>query len=467
MGSTTSGRSRQAVRPRALALGVLLTLVVGLVAAPAPVSASPTEHSGSLPNGTTWKAVVPQDWNGTLLLYSRGYYPSFLPDPNPTQVAPDGDTRQALLDLGYALVGSSYSAKGWPLETALQDQLDSLDEAVGSIGTDPDRVLAYGSSMGGLVTGQLSEQASTVIEGALATCGIVGGAVGLGNYQLDAVHAINELLAPSEDIPLVDYATMGDAFSAAGDLTAAVDDAQETPLGRARTALAASLLQIPDWRPGEDPPNPWDWEAVEQAQYEWLSSTLTFILAGRFDLETSAGGNASWNAGVDYLDLFSQSPNVQQVVGLYLEAGLTSLHLVADLIDLTNTADITADPAALDSLRDTSTLSGEPAVPVLTLHTTDDNLVPVEHEDGYFDNVLSSGNPSLVRQAYVARPGHCTFTPAEMVASIQALEHRLDEGNWDAAAWWELQAAAEALSLGDAAFLPFVPPPFLGRTEGP
>lgn len=439
--------------------------VTGLVAVPAPASAAPTEYSGTLPNGTTWRAAVPHDWDGTLLLYSRGYYPSFLPDPNPTQMAPDAQTRQALLDQGYALVGSSYSAKGWPLETALDDQLDSLDEAVAAIGTDPDRVLAYGSSMGGLVTGQLSEQADSVIEGALATCGIVGGAVGLGNYQLDAVHAINELLAPGQDIPLVDYDTMGDAFAAAGALNTAVDDAQATALGRARTALVAALLHIPDWLPDEDPPHPWDWEAVEQNQYEWLSQTLTFITAGRFDLETSAGGNASWNEGVDYLDQMVRSGNVQQVVGLYQQAGLTSLHLAADLIDLTNAADITADPAALDSLRDTSTLSGEPAVPVLTLHTTDDNLVPVEHEDGYFDNVLSSGNPSLVRQAYVARPGHCTFTAAEMVASVQALEHRLDEGNWDAAAWWELQASAEAFDLGDAAFLAFIPPEFLGRTE--
>lgn len=409
---------------------------------------------------------MPETWNGKLLLYSRGYYPGFLPGPNPTEIAPDEATEQALLDGGYALVGSSYSDKGWPLETARQDQLDSLDAAVDAIGAQPDRVLAYGSSMGGLVTGQLAEQAGEVVDGALATCGLMAGAVGIGNYQLDAAHAIDELLAPDEDIQLVDYANFDEAFTAAASLNAAVDEAQQTPEGRARNALVAALLQVPDWLPNQDPPNPWDWDAIQEIQTEWLGSTLTFVTAGRFDLESTAGGNASWNAGVDYLDLLAQSDNVGHIRVLYHQAGLTDLHLVADLIRLTDAADIEADPDALESMRQTSTLSGDPEVPVLTLHTTDDNLAPVEHEAAYFQNVLSSGDASLVQQAYVERPGHCAFTPAELVASIHALDERVDTGQWGSAtAWWALDAAAEALDLGDAAFVPFVPSPFLGRFD--
>lgn len=458
--------------PRARSLLVAVTLVGVLVAQPAPTASGQTsapvtgEHAGDLPNGTSWRAVVPEDWNGTLLLYSRGYYPGFLADPNPVQIAPDEDTEQALLERGYALVGSSYSAKGWPLDTALGDQLDTLDEAVAAIGAEPERVVAHGSSMGGLVTGQLAEQAGGEIDGALAVCGLMAGAVGLANHQLDASHAIDQLLAPDEDIKLVGYTSFAEAFAAAAALNEAVDDAQQSPEGRARSALAAALLHVPDWPSGEAEPNPWEWDAIHDAQHGWMGPTLTLITAGRFDLESSAGGNVSWNAGVDYLDLLVRSDAVGHIRILYHQAGLTDLHIVADLMRLTQTADVEADPDAVDALRQTSTLSGDPQVPVLTLHNTDDNIAPVEHESAYLENVLASGDGSLVQQAFVGRPDHCELTPAEWVASLQALEGRLDTGHWGSSTtWWALNAAAGSLELGESAFVPYLPSPFLGRVD--
>ena len=57
---------------------------------------------------------------------------------------------QALLDRGYALVGSSYERSGWTLDTAAEDQLQAL-EAFGAEVGEPTRVLAMGTSMGGLI----------------------------------------------------------------------------------------------------------------------------------------------------------------------------------------------------------------------------------------------------------------------------------------------------------------------------
>ena len=145
---------------------------------------------------------------------------------------------------------------------------------------------------------------------------------------------------------------------------------------------------------------------------------------------------------------------------LYRSAGLD---LKADLDTLNAGATIGADPDAIASLEETSVPTGKLEVPQLTLHTTADPLVPVQHESVYADVVRRAGASSLLRQAYVDRWGHCTFTPAEIVASVEALRHRVETGRWDSVAQAQaLQASASALGLGDAAFVHYEPPALSG-----
>jgi hypothetical protein len=64
----------------------------------------------------------------------------------------------------------------------------------------------------------------------------------------------------------------------------------------------------------------------------------------------------------------------------------------------------------------------------------------------------------MLRQAFVDRWGHCNFTPAELVAGVEALRHRVETGRWDSVAQPQLlQESATALGLGDAAFVHFEP----------
>jgi hypothetical protein len=56
------------------------------------------------------------------------------------------------------------------------------------------------------------------------------------------------------------------------------------------------------------------------------------------------------------------------------------------------------------------------------------------------------------------RQEHCNFTPAELLAGVQAVQHRVQTGHWDSVALpSSLEAAATGLNLGDAAFAPFWP----------
>src|SRR5688572_15900440 len=104
---------------RLLAIAVIASLA-GLGLGPTTVQAAPaTRYEGVLPNGATWIADVPTDWNGTVLLYSHGYNPT---PTTPPVNSPDPATAEALLARGYALAGSSYSRPGWVTDTAARSE---------------------------------------------------------------------------------------------------------------------------------------------------------------------------------------------------------------------------------------------------------------------------------------------------------------------------------------------------------
>lgn len=401
----------------------VLACAGSMLAAPAATASAPGTFSGTLADGATWVADVPDHWNRTLILYSHGYGSLTAED------APDEATKTELLAAGYGLVGSSYSGSSlWAVPTAVQDQFAALDAAERLTGR-PRRTIAWGLSMGGLISALEAEHPQHRIDGALTTCGLVAGALNLNDYQLYGEYALAHLLAPEQDIKLVRYSDAADAATAAQALAAVVTDAQASPAGRARIALGAALLNQQGWFNTAEAPNPRDHAAQESQQQQALTAfVLLFTMTGRQQIELAAGGNSSATKGVDFRSLLHSSTQAAEVRALYAAAGLD---LEADLRKLTRDADITADPDAVASLARTSMPTGRLAVPQLNVHTVADQLVPVEQEDWYGKLVHRRGSGSLLGQAYVNTAGHCAFRPAETIAGLHALEHRLDTGRWD------------------------------------
>jgi hypothetical protein len=93
------------------------------------------------------------------------------------------------------------------------------------------------------------------------------------------------------------------------------------------------------------------------------------------------------------------------------------------------------------------------------MHTIADQLVPVAQENFYADTVVAAGASDMLRQAFVWRRLHCNFTPAELVAGVLAVQHRVATGHWDSVARPNaLEASANSLlGLGGAAFIPYEP----------
>jgi hypothetical protein len=449
-----------------------LTALAALAAAVASLSwgawadaAPPGSYTGTTSDGGSWVADLPANWNGTLLLYSHGYGTTQASD------APDPATKAALLARGYALAGAGMGpATGslWVLGTAVDDQFETLDQVKRTVlPGPPDHVLAVGTSMGGLISSLEAEQARGRIDGALSTCGIVYGGVTLSNYQLDGEYAMARLLAPERSIQLTSYGDAAAAGAAAAQLQAVGTQAQTSAQGRARLALAMAFLNVTDWDPtAPAPPAPNDYDAVEAAQYgaEFgfpAFPIIPFTVTGRQQIELAAGGNVSWTKGVDFASELRDSPYLAEVKALYRAAGLD---LRADLRDLTQHADITADPEAVAWLQRTSVPTGRLLVPTMTMHTIGDNLVPVTGENQYGRQVAKAGASRLLRQAYVERAIHCNFTPAELVAGVLAVQHRVQTGRWGGLTSPEaLNASAASLGLGDSAFVHYRPGEMIGQ----
>lgn len=446
---------------------ILLSALATVLIAVFCGSAAAQQHiTGTLPDGATYVIDVPPIWNGTLLLYSHGYV---VPgSPNPALDVGDPLTGGYMLASGYALAGSSYATTGWAVQQAIPDQIATLDAFQSAVGT-PTKTIAWGHSLGGMITAGLVQEFPDRFNAALPMCGVLAGGVGIWNGSLDAAFAFNTLVAGGS-LQVVDITNPGQNLTNAEEILAA---AATTAQGQARVALAAAFGDTPGWfDPASPEPAPTDYAAQLANQFLWLADVdFPFIFALRAELEARAGGNPSWNTGVDYETHLKHSVDYAEVRALYAAAGLS---LEADLATLKNAKRIKADPGALAYLSDNIIYNGQLPFPVLTLHTTGDGLVPVENESAYRRVVDEAHDGPMLRRRFVHRAGHCEFTPAETIAALQALDLRLTTGEWKDLTVPDLNNDAALLGSGlnvldvggsllptPPAFLNFKPLPFL------
>jgi len=394
--------------------------------------AKTTVLDGRLESGASYRIEVPDKWSGRVLLYSRGYSSSH---QGPVRVTA-GKERDQLLAQGYALVAASYSRPGWALEEAVPDQLAVLDVFASRIG-QPKQVIAWGSSMGGLITVALLEQHGQRFHGGMALCASSSGTLGMMNTALDGAWVFANVTGAGATLPVRLTQTGTEDQQQRTAWREAIDAAQANPLGRARIALAASLSQTPVWAAGQARPQPGDVHAVQAG---WKANFLAGILLPRDNQERRAGGNFSWNTQVRYGELLRQSGHMEIVRQLYAQAGHS---LDSDLAALEQAPRISADPAAVAYMFKHYVPTGRIDHPVLLMQTVSDPLTLTEFTEDYATTVQSQGRQPLVQTAYVERVGHCNFTADEVLAGLKALQSRIAQGQWEASA-----AALNATSGG-------------------
>lgn len=426
--------------------GVLVAglLAGGLAVAAPAASASPS--SGSAPasgpasgeggrqthqgfiDGAEYRVEMPERWNGTLVVYSHGYWPADFP-PEAVALSNSPETETWLLDHGYALAASNFrGVTGYQVGQAQIDQLALLDWFGDEIGR-PERTIATGQSLGGVIAVQLAERNPRRFDGVATVCAGYD-AQSTFNAGLDVVFAVRHLLLPPEaDIDLVRPASEAEARAHVQQMADAVTAAVETEEGRARISLIASLNNVTGWWRALEP-RPTDPDEIIRQQANWLVGAYVSGFAGplaRVDLEPRAGGNPSSNVDVDYRRRVERSDQAQAVRRAYRAA---DLDLRADLDRLNAAPRIAADRGAVEYMYDTGVPRGNLRVPMVGLHTIGDGGSPPHQEGWYADLVDRNGGRDMTRQLFVDRGQHCSASAADEIVALQTLERRLDAGRW-------------------------------------
>jgi pimeloyl-ACP methyl ester carboxylesterase len=420
---------------RLLVVLVAGLLVAGMATSADAATAGPRSFTGTI-NGAEYRVETPERWNGTLVLFSHGYYPPGFPNET-VLVSNAAESEEWLLDHGYALAASEYQndGVGYLIEDAISDQLALLDWFDANIGR-PRQTVVSGQSLGVTIATLLAERYPQRFDGVLNLCGAYD-PLNTFNTALDVNFAVKTLLAAGEDIDLVGAS---DPVASRDALTAVIDRVRTTPQGQARLALAAALGNVTGWYFSLQP-KPTELAGWIQQQIEWVKWAKVFGNGpvAFADIEQVAGGNPLWNVGVDYARQLARSSQRDVVQQAYREAGLD---LRVDLARLAAEPRIAPDRAAVRYMYRYGVSTGRTPVPVLSMHTTGDGGAPPDQERWYAEQVRRNGDSSKLRQLYLERGGHCSFSAAEEVTALRALLAKMDTGRWPSLRPSHLNAAA-------------------------
>jgi pimeloyl-ACP methyl ester carboxylesterase len=413
--------STDSKRPMSL---LILTLIAALGwAAPGSAEQPWVSERGTLPRGTSYEMRKPNNWNGTLI------------SDLDFAAQPDGPTYLWLLNHGYALSGTQRRddrATKYDSAHEIVDLINIMDLFEARFGK-PQRTVEMGQSGGGNVALLLAEQHPDRIDGAVALCAHTP--FWFISSALDTWFVLKVLIAP--DLQIVDVPA--DKTHLAAAWRKALAGAQETPVGRARIALAITIGQEPAWSSKTTPePDPQDVAALQLSMFESLLADEPGAMTGaahpggsqRYMLERSGGGQLSSNVGVDYTAFFANGDKAYQAATrkLYAAAGAD---LKADLARVNAADRIKPDRKAVKWWSAPGrAVSGELKVPVMRVHTHADPITPASQVQGYDAAVAAHGRETFYRTAFVRAAGHCNFTVAERVAAVAAVMRRLDTGAW-------------------------------------
>lgn len=425
-------------------------------------------------DGAEFEIVLPTDWNGALLIYSHGYqpdepFPPFFetvadaPVPAPGWDSGQREVGDALLERGFALAGSAYSANGWAVEEGVKAARDLHRYFVDTIGA-PEHVYVWGDSLGGLVTAVLAEEDDEWVDGALPLCGVMAGVVDNFDLALDTTYAIRELLYP--DLQITGFTSYTEALLEWEEVASALVEGARS----VDTDMIAAMLMVA--AVADAPRQTGQFDGASAASLvsgtvESLLTALAYGTVGRAEVEQRFGGNISGNAGVDYASRLTSSERAT-IDGFGGEGAADRLLAKLEAGDR-----VVSDEVARTAAADRGGVpTGELRVPMISLHTAADPLVIVQNQSHYrarYDAAVEGGRASAdLVQLFTVAPatyptdpgapygaGHCNFTPATRIGAIGLLDAWVREGRYPGS-----RTAEKALGEGSGYSPLFTPAPW-------
>jgi pimeloyl-ACP methyl ester carboxylesterase len=370
-------RLRQVLTALVCALGLLPAVL--RAQSPPPFAKPGPCQEGRLPSGARSLVCVPTDgWNGGLVVFAHGYVPPGSPLTFADLELPDGtDLRELIQQLGFAFATTTYRENGLAVLEGVEDIAELVDAWPTQQFAPPDRTYLTGVSEGGLVAALAAERYPERFTAAYAVCGPLGNFLFQINYVAD-FRALFDAYFPgllpgtAVDVP----AALRTAWDArfVPDIKAAL--AREP-------ARARELLRV-----ARAPFNPADDTTV----VDTTIGLLWHNVAGANEMRARLFGNPYSNR----LRWYSGSSN----------------DLLLNLRIKRYDADA---PALIEAGRYAP--AGDLRIPLVTLHTTGDELVPYAHELIYAAKLQPTGRGRLLPLP-VLRYGHCSFATSEILTGF-------------------------------------------------
>jgi pimeloyl-ACP methyl ester carboxylesterase len=339
-------------------------------------------EEGTLSTGARWKICVPSPWNRQLVVFAHGYIPD-VPGVGLGffDTLPDGTAISDVVQgLGFAYATTSYSTNG----LAILEGIDDVRELVAlfkSTEGEPARTFMTGVSEGGLVAALLAERSPELFTGAYSLCGPIG------NFQ-------TQLNYVGDFRVLFDYFFPG-VFVGSAVQIAPIDVAlwlqDITPKVIADRLRAEPGKAIELMRTAKASYDPANFDTVVQT----VKSVLRYNILGASNAIFKLGGQPFDNR----FRLYFGSKN--------------DLHL--NLKVRRFTADLRATLAVQNY-----NASGVLPIPLVTLHTSDDEAVPFGHELLYLAKARPTGRGRFLPLP-VVRYGHCNLTTQEILFGFAVL----------------------------------------------
>jgi pimeloyl-ACP methyl ester carboxylesterase len=335
-------------------------------------SAKGTIELGTL-DGVPYRIDVPAAWNHSLVVYFHGY------SETPVVFRASSGQNEVtgpVLERGFAIAQSAYSAAGWALEEGVPESEALRQYFVKRYGKVTGTV-AVGVSMGGAMVMETIEQNPKPYVGVLDLCGSVGPTYEAFQRRF-AWRAAFDFYFPGVMPPLVP----------------APGEYHETPALRAKIAAALKANPMPATQMRNLTGLHSDDDLVRDMSY------FTFVIT---DMQHRSGGNPFDNRNTIYV---GTSPGIT----LSDEALNDGVKRYA------------ADDAARKYLVAHYTPKGKVTRPMLALHTTYDPLVPGWTLARYSDLIAEAGYSENFVQQYVHREGHCAISPKQVGESFDELQ---------------------------------------------
>lgn len=368
---------------RHIALALSLALSAGCASSPTAPPAAPLADAPAIAAvvdvgelaGAAYRIDIPENWQGDLVVYARGYAPVGSPREEATQ-RNDEDTWA--LSQGYAIARSDYSTLGWSVAEALVDTERLRAHFVARHGK-PKRSFVVGHSMGAHIALATLEKHAAHYDGALALCGANGPAA-----ELFGDHLMPPLVAFDYFFPGV--------------------------LG-----LAPGGLADPASPPWPDP------EAIEKALQG--KPDVANLIATRFDIPRDglAGGLMIRYAVLHEL--------AQRAGGFPVDNRTVKYTGLGD--DAAFNAGVrryAGDPAAMAYAAANAALTGTAPRPVVMLDNQADPTIPTEVTQRYAALAEAAGQGANVLLLPSQGQGHCEFTGEQQAYAMAKLAAWVDSG---------------------------------------